>query len=199
MVLETGTAKPVWRRQYPIPKAAQPAVNQQVQKWIDNGKVVPAPAGCSWNNPLLAVPKKDSDGYKTKVRVCLDSRPINQLLPDDKFPMPLISEIFARLGGKRYFSTLDLEEAYLQLPIRRDHQLKTTFTWADRQWMFAGAPFGLKPISSVLQRLMTVLLSSCLHVNVFQDDITIATASSDPHHHISVTTAVIKDSYASEP
>ena len=40
---------PVWIRQYPIPEGYRAAVDAQVQQWIDQGLVVPAPPGCKWN------------------------------------------------------------------------------------------------------------------------------------------------------
>ena len=58
-----------------------------------NGTITEAPAGCSWNWPLLVVPKKDSEGRPTKVRICIDPRPINAMLPNDCFPIPRIEEV----------------------------------------------------------------------------------------------------------
>ena len=143
--LNTGDAAPISRRQYDIPFKIAPLVTQQVNEWLVKGKIVPAPPQCAWNQPILAVPKKDLQGQKTKIRVCLDPRPLNKILPDDRFPLPLIRDIFDNLSGQQYFITLDLKETYLQLPLHADDRIKTAFTWNSQQLMFAGAPFGLKP------------------------------------------------------
>ena len=57
--------------------------------------------------------------------------------------------------------------------------------------MFIGAPFGLKPLASVLQRFMSNILSPIHDAYAFQDDITIATASADPREHLRVVIRVI--------
>ena len=57
--LNTVDAAPIFRRQYAIPFIIAPPVTQQVNEWLAKGQVVPAPSQCAWNQPLLAVPKKD--------------------------------------------------------------------------------------------------------------------------------------------
>jgi hypothetical protein len=110
--LNTGDASPISRRQYDIPFKIAPLVSQQINEWLAKGKIVPAPHQCAWNQPILAVPQKDLQGQKTKIRVGLDPRPLNKILPDDRFPLPLIRDIFDNISGMQYFSTLDLEESY---------------------------------------------------------------------------------------
>ncbi|KAH6563552.1 hypothetical protein BASA60_010670 [Batrachochytrium salamandrivorans] len=56
--LETGDHPPVYRRQYPIPFNVHGQVKEQIEEWVQTGKVTDAPIGCQYNNPLLVVPKK---------------------------------------------------------------------------------------------------------------------------------------------
>ena len=60
--LDTGDQPPVYRRQYQIPHSLQKATDDQINEWIEHGKVTDAPVGCQYNNPLLVVPKKDLEG-----------------------------------------------------------------------------------------------------------------------------------------
>ena len=107
--LETGDNPPVYRRQYPIPHSVHPVVDKQVNEWLANGKVVESPRGCQWNLPLLVALKKDSEtGQRKPGRVCIDPRALNLLLQPDRYPLPLVSEIFQFLAGKAIFSALDL-------------------------------------------------------------------------------------------
>jgi hypothetical protein len=87
--IDTGDSKPVYVRQYPIPRKRTDAVRQQVTTWKHHGIVVKAPKGCRWNSPLLAVAKKDGKGGMTGTRVCIDPRLINKLINNDGFPIPL--------------------------------------------------------------------------------------------------------------
>lgn len=183
MHIHTGDHPPIWRRQYPVANKLQPAVQSQIQEWIDNGKVTDAPVGCPYNNPLLVVPKKDLDGNWTKVRVCEDPRAINQQTKPDRFPLPLIQDIFRFFGSCAIFSTIDLEQAYLQLPIFPAHRMKTAFTWLGRHLMFVGTPFGLSNTASVLQRVMHKVLQTSRAAKPFQDDVAVGSKSDIDHLH----------------
>lgn len=61
--LDTGVAKPVFRRQVPIPEALIPAVREVVEGLLAKGPTKRSTPGTVWNHPLLVVPKK-----KGKVR-----------------------------------------------------------------------------------------------------------------------------------
>ena len=116
------------------------------------------------------------------MRPCLDPRAINKLLPDDKYPIPLIKDILESLSGATVMSTIDLKDAYHRFKIYEPDQPKTAFTWRGVQYMFVGAPFGLKPLSSKFQRVMNILFADISHfVLVFIDDIVVFSRSLDDH------------------
>ena len=99
-------------RQYPHAYHLRLAIDAAVQKWLDDGVIVKALVNTTWNSPLIAVNKTDAKGNKTGIRICADLRQLNRHLPDDKFPIPVIKEIFADLAGAQVYSTLDLVAAY---------------------------------------------------------------------------------------
>ena len=92
--LHTTPGKVSYRRQYPLPRVLQRTVQEQVEKWAKDGIISRAPVNCAWNSPLTFAPKKDSQGNLTAKRPCLDPRHINEMLPDDKYPIPLIRDVF---------------------------------------------------------------------------------------------------------
>jgi len=88
-----------------------------------------APVGTQWNSPITFAVKKDAQGNPTAKKPCLDPRHINNLLlEDDRYPLPLIPDIFARINGARIMSTLDLRTAFHRFPIYGPHQFKLAFT-----------------------------------------------------------------------
>jgi transposase InsO family protein len=168
ITLETPTDKCVYVRQYPIAERMKPFFETQIAKWLAAGTIVPAPPNSTWNSPLTTVPKKDpTTGKPSKVdfRVVIDPRPINKLLPDDGYPLPLIPDILDTVGASKatVFASFDLEAAFQQFPVHPDHQLKTTFTYTPtgQRYLFVGCPAGLKHISAVFQRVMTIVLAGC--------------------------------------
>ena len=129
MFLDTGDAAPIFRRQYPIPQSLHSVLDRHVQAWIDSGKVMDAPRNSPLNLPTTVALKKDSiTEIKTPGRICLDPRALNSLLQSDRYPLPLVSDIFKFLPGKTFFSGIDIEQSFLQLPFHRSHRPKLVFT-----------------------------------------------------------------------
>ena len=102
--------------QYQIPHKFHEAVSAKVEEWLEKG-VIEKSNNFQFNFPILGAPKKGSDGKKNQVRVCFDARYLNNHIKDDNYPLPLIREIFESVGRYSYFSTIDLAEAFHQLPV----------------------------------------------------------------------------------
>jgi hypothetical protein len=117
---------------------------------------------------------------------------VNGLIPDDKLALPKINELFARLHGFSIASALDLKQSYHQFSLDLEDQIKTTFTWprgggANCRYMFAGCPFGLKPLTHLFQSAMEQMLEGCeAFVVIFVDDIIVFSRDSGLHaEHVS--------------
>ena len=184
VTIETGEARPKFTRQYPLPSAYNEAVTKQVQAWVDSGVVALAPKGCAWNSSLVCVRQG------VKLRVCLDLRAINNMIPSDMHPLPLIDEVLREMSTSSMFSALDLEQSYNQFPVAERDREKTAFTWGGQHLMFCGAPFGLKPLSSVFQRVMSRIFRGEPSISPFIDDVLVGTAGTQLEHMCVVRNAV---------
>ena len=191
--LNTGSAPPINRRQYPIAQRLLPQVREVIDQWIGQKTIKKAPPGTQWNQPLLVAPKKDVNGLPTKVRICLDTRGLNSLLQDEQFTLPLVSDVFQTIGGFQLATRLDLEDSFNQLPIKESDQIKTTFTFERVRYMFCGAPFGIKTLSAHLQRVLDILLHRFQAFMIhFIDDIIIFSQSVEDHiHHLKLVIAAL--------
>ena len=146
----------LFRRPYPIPQAVLTLVREVIQRWYDTGRITDAPPNCPYNNPLTVAPKKDEHGRMTGIRVCLDTRLLNDaLLVTDSFPLPRINGSFEVFTHCLMFGELDLAEAYLQFRLDPDSQQYTAFTFEGRQYMFVGCPFGIKSLPGYYQRIIS--------------------------------------------
>ncbi len=86
------------------------------------------------------------------------------------------------VSGAKVFSTLDLKSAFHRFKINEDDRHKTTFTSVDgKQYMFRGCPFGLKPISSKFQRVMSIVFDGLPFVTTFVDDIVVYSQNMQDH------------------
>lgn len=133
----------------------------------------------SWSNPIVGVRKPTG-----KLRLCLDSRKLNNCSKTDAFPLPYISRILGRLRGTKYLSSIDLSDAFWQIPVAKNDREKTAFTVPNRGlFHFVSLPFGLHEAAQSLCRLMDAVLGYDLEPSVFVylDDIIIATDTFDDH------------------
>ena len=103
----------IYRRQYPVAETLMALGDDKIKEWEELGFVTDAPASSRYNTPLMAVVQKGKDP-----RWCMDFRHLNALIdPDDYITqeIPKVEEIFKRMAGFKYASTLDLKNAYQQM------------------------------------------------------------------------------------
>uniref|UniRef100_A0A8R1EF31 Reverse transcriptase domain-containing protein n=1 Tax=Caenorhabditis japonica TaxID=281687 RepID=A0A8R1EF31_CAEJA len=122
-----------------------------------------------WTSPIVLVKKKSG-----ALRVCLDFRRLNDITIPDNFPLPRIDAILEKVGGARYFSSLDMANGYLQLRLDAESSYKCGFITETKVFAYTHLPFGLKSAASYFQRaLKTVLANMDRDVLVYIDDILI--------------------------
>jgi hypothetical protein len=91
-----------------VPWTLHPMLDEFVAKLLAEGVIGVAPVDTMWNNPLTLARKKDTEGQWTKKHPCLDPCPLNKITQDDKYPVPIIKDIFQKMAGAAVNSTLDL-------------------------------------------------------------------------------------------
>jgi hypothetical protein len=77
----------------------------------------------SWMSNLVVVRKKTGDIY-----LCVDFHNLNQLSLKDNYPLPKMKHLLQRVTGAWMMSMLDGFSGYNQVFLKREDQLKTTFT-----------------------------------------------------------------------
>ena len=110
--IDTPEGVTSYRRQYPLPVVSETKIQEVVDTWLKDKTIELAPTDTAWNSPLTLAPKKDMFGNFTDKRPCLDPRHINKLLKEDRFPLPIIGDMFHKFGGLKVFTTLDLKAAF---------------------------------------------------------------------------------------
>jgi RNase H-like domain found in reverse transcriptase/Integrase core domain/Integrase zinc binding domain/Chromo (CHRromatin Organisation MOdifier) domain/Reverse transcriptase (RNA-dependent DNA polymerase) len=180
--IDPADAPHLWRRQYPIAQTLRDAASLIIERWFQEGKIVLAPPGCPYNNPITVAPKKDEHGKLTGARPCLDTRALNRVLKSsDRFLIPHIRTLLDSFAGNSIFSEFDLQEAYLQFPLDPESQPLTAFTWDRQQYMFAGCPYGISLLTSFFQRIMTRIFSDLVFCSPYVDNLPFAACDWDTH------------------
>ena len=126
------------------------------------------PSRSPWCSPLLLVTKPDGS-----IRFCMDFRQLNTITVSDPYPLPRIDDIFDRLNGSDWFTSIDLKAGYWQILVADEDIEKTAFSTPDGHYEFLRLPFGLKNAPSVFSRIMCQILGDLPFVEIYIDDITI--------------------------
>jgi transposase InsO family protein len=128
--------------------------------------------------PVLFVPKKDG-----KLRLCVDYRQLNSITIKDRHPLPLISEIQDRIRGSKWFTKLDIADAYTHIRIREGDEWKTAFRTKYGHFEYLIMPFGLTNAPASFQRFINEVLGDILDIFViaYLDDILIFSKTKEQH------------------
>lgn len=164
---------PVNVRQYRLPISQRAEIESQINKMLNDGIIVESKS--PYNSPLLVVPKKpDSDGT-VRWRVVVDFRKLNDDTIGCSYPLPNITDILDQLGNSKYYSKLDLSNAYHQIKMDPSDQHKTAFSHQYSHYEYSRMPFGLKSAGASFQKLMNTVLTGIQGIKafVYLDDIVI--------------------------
>ncbi|UYV80156.1 hypothetical protein LAZ67_18001842, partial [Cordylochernes scorpioides] len=172
----TKSEQPISLRPYRRPLKEYEEIAEQVKELLKH-KLIRI-SDSPWAFPVVMVPKKD--GNK---RMCIDYRRLNEITLDDRQPLPHIQDMFDRLHGSRFFSTLDVAWGYWQIEMDPQSIQKTAFVTNDGPYEFLVMPFGLKNAASTFQRIIQHILGELLWKGTcsFQDDILVYTKTWQEH------------------
>ncbi|XP_055615405.1 uncharacterized protein K02A2.6-like [Toxorhynchites rutilus septentrionalis] len=116
------------------------------------------------------------------VRICGDySTGLNNALDSDAHPLPHPDYVFADLAGCRYFSQLDLSDAYLQVEVEEESQKYLTINTHRGLFKYNRLPPGIKSAPGAFQRIIDSMVAGIPGVKPYLDDIMIAGRTKEEH------------------
>ena len=176
MTIDTGTSDPISQKPYPIAMKYYQWVKDEIEKLLA-AKVI-CNSRSSWSAPIIVVPK--GDGGKHLV---IDYRALNKVTRKFTWPMTKVEDIFSKLNGATYFTTLDLWAGYHHIPLDKPSIPKTAFNSPFGKYEYMKVPFGLAQVPAYFQELMTGILKDFNFTIAYLNDIIIF--SKTPQEHLS--------------
>lgn len=169
-------SKPIFFKARQVPFALKEKVESELNRLVKIG-ILESVGSSDYASPIVPVLKSNGD-----IRLCADySVSLNKQLVIDKYPLPRIEELFAKLHGGQKFSKLDLSQAYNQLVLSEDSQMLTCINTHKGLFKFTRLVFGLSSSAAIFQKTLEKILSGIDGVLVFQDDILVTGSNAEEH------------------
>ena len=166
--IDTGDALPVKGHYYRTPMKLKGEVSKQIDDMLSAGII--SPSNSQWIAPIVLVKKKNGS-----YRMAIDYRRLNAVTKAFNFAMPQIHDIFAKLGGKKIFSVLDLKSGFYQISLSQDSRPKTGFACFKGCYHFNRVPFGVLNGTAYFNKAINIALGDAIenYAMAYIDDIII--------------------------
>ena len=145
-------AEAVPQRMYRLAPAELTEVKSQVTDLLGRGLIEPSTS--AYGSPILFVKKKTGE-----LRMVVDYRALNKLTVKNRFPLPRVDDLFDKLHGAQYFSSLDAASGFHQILLRPEDRPKTAFRTPFGHYQFKVLPFGLTNAPATFQTVMNRLFN----------------------------------------
>ncbi|XP_046857694.1 uncharacterized protein K02A2.6-like [Xenia sp. Carnegie-2017] len=131
-------ATPVVHPPRKIPSALRERVHNELTDMESKGIIKKVNEPTAWVNSMVVNEKRSG-----KLRICIDPRDLNKALLREHYQLPTQQEITSRLTNAKFFSKLDANSGFWQMPLDEESSYLTTFNTPFGRYRFTVIPFGV--------------------------------------------------------
>lgn len=106
-----------------------------------------------------------------EVRLCVDMRRANAAIVRENHPLPTMDKLLPKMKNAKFFSKLDIKDAFHQIEILPDSRHITTFITSKGLFRYKRLMFGISCAPEIFQKVIERMLLGCDGVISFIDDI----------------------------
>lgn len=170
------TVKPVIQPYRRIPIPLENKVNEKLTELKDSDIIEEIHGPSPWVSPMIPVLKENDE-----VRICIDMRCANKAIIRENHPLPTMNEMLPNFRQAKYFSWLDIKNAFHQVEIDPDSRYTTTFSTSKGLFRYKRLMFGISCAPEMFQKVLERMLLGCEGAANFIDNI-IVYGQDEPAH-----------------
>ncbi|XP_058987406.1 uncharacterized protein K02A2.6-like [Musca domestica] len=170
------TVRPIQQPLRRVPVAVEDRVEAKLNEALALDIIEPVIGPSAWISPVVVVFKENGD-----IRLCIDMRRANTAILRENYPLPTFDSFMTRLQGAKFFSRLDLKNAYHQLELEEESRYITTFITSKGLFRYKRLLFGVNSAPEIFQRTMESILAPCKNALNYLDDIIVFGATAKEH------------------
>ncbi|UYV77574.1 hypothetical protein LAZ67_15001604, partial [Cordylochernes scorpioides] len=164
-------------RRVPIPLMEK--LKARLEELEKAGIIAQVNVATEWCAPTVIAGKPNGD-----IRLCVDLSRLNEHVQREVHPMPVVEHMLGQLREARFFSKLDANSGFHQIPLSPDCQHLTTFITPFGRYKYCRMPFGISLAPEYFQKIMSITLQGMDGVMCYLDDILIFASDSKTHDRI---------------
>ena len=151
--IETGDTPPIKSKCRPL----NPIIGEKVKERLDNleHRGIIRKSSSPWASPILVVAKGEND-----FRLVADYRRINESIMGNAWTIPNIETSLANLANQKFYSSLDLKEAFYGVELTKDSIPKSAIITPWGLYEYLRSNFGLKDAMNVYCRMISSVLNN---------------------------------------
>ena len=174
LTVEDG-ATPVVHCARTLREARKDAVKAELQRLVDESIIVPIDEPTDWVSQMSVAERKAG------IRICIDPRPLNEVLKHEHYKLPVLDDVLPELTSACEFSVCDLKSGYLHCELDHESSLLTTFATPFGRFRWLRLPFDLKVSSKIFQKRLHQALEGLEGVRCIADDVIVWGRSNEEH------------------
>ena len=153
-----------------VPAAHHPVIQKEVDELLTKGAIEPSSGGASFYSSVFVVPK-----HTGGLQPILNLKHFHRYMHIPSFKMPTLKTVQQLIQQGDYAFSIDLQDAYLHVPIVKHHRRFLHFVWHNVPYQWRVLPFGLATAPRVFTSLTKPILFLCRHkglrIVIYLDDI----------------------------
>ncbi|KHJ78363.1 reverse transcriptase, partial [Oesophagostomum dentatum] len=164
------------RKVYRVPLEKRQEIEKQIAQMLKDGIIRESTSPfCA---PIVLVKKREANSW----RFTIDFRGLNAITKPQQSIIPNIQDIIDLCANQCYYSSLDFQQGFHQIPLEEEHCERTAFACFLGAFEYIRMPMGLKGAPATFQRIMDDFKKYLrARVFIYIDDLIITSETAEQH------------------